>query len=91
MKKYMRKAVVVEAEQFMPNVFPWPKGVNDTTGHWSNRKKSGKKFFGFTDNKGYAATINPGDWVVTNQIGERYIVQPDVFFTVYEEIKENIN
>ena len=87
MARYRRKPVEVEAIQFDPDKRPWPPGVHEIKPHWSaSVLEYDPKRFGFTGNDS-AASIAPGDWIVTNQTGEQYVVRELVFSPIYEEIK----
>ncbi len=85
--KYHRKPIIVEAEQFFPEVSPWPAGVY---GLADNR-------FYFFDGVGAMwesktrCEIRVGDWVVTNPSGARYVVSMYDFSDWYERIPEARN
>ena len=83
MPKYRRKPVEVEAEQFHPHK-TWPKGVREIKPSWKTKLDDPVRynFIG----AGVCA-IRPGDWVVTNQTGERYVVSEESFPKTYEEVK----
>lgn len=82
--KFIRKPVVVEAIQFDPEIKPWPEGVQELGGHWSEPDPR-KRRFNFSG--AGVSVIESGDWVVTNQTGERYVVRQEFFFDVYELVK----
>ena len=86
MTKYRRKAVDVEAMQFDPTLpkEQWPEGVHEYSGHWSQKDNTIRNF-GFRS-PGGASRINPGDWIVTNQTGERYVVLAESFDATYERV-----
>lgn len=84
--KYKRKAVYVEAVQFDPEQKPWPEGIVEFEDRWGFRKHSVVRNFGFMyigPKSSYSARINPGDWIVTNPTGERYVVINEFFHTYY--------
>ncbi len=85
MAKFRRKPVVVDAEQFHPDQKPWPVGVMERTSSGRSDFTPKERTFGF-NGVNYGAKIRPGDWVVTNQTGERYIVLQDHFFDVFEPV-----
>lgn len=85
--KYIRKQVVVEAIQFDPDAETWPKGVEERKGHWSEINKTPGRNFGFIG-PGTVGRVRPGDWIVTNPTGERYVVLQEYFFDVYEPVTE---
>lgn len=79
MAKYRKKPVVIEAEQFFPDVRPWPEGVvekddgprNFTTIYWIDTLEGGH-------------VVSPGDYIITGVQGERYPCKPDIFEATYE-------
>jgi hypothetical protein len=73
--KYRKKPVVVEAEQFWPDVKPWPEGVET---NW--RVEEG--FYVNTING--QVHIEPGEWIITDAAGH-YPCKPDIFHMTYEE------
>ena len=84
--KYRRRPVDVVAVQFDPNLpnNQWPPGVSRHSGHWSD-KPDKPPTYGFIAH-GIASRIVPGDWVVTNQTGERYVVLQESFDATYEMV-----
>lgn len=80
MKKFRKKPVVIEAEQFWPDRMPWPEGVRyvETAGGWRYE-------VGTLDGPHIAS---PGDWIITGVKGERYPVKPDIFEMTYESVEE---
>lgn len=83
MPKFRRKPVIVDADQFDPDVLPWPKGVVEYNKHWTAKQNSPRNF-GLSGEQDYAARVRPGDWIVTNQTGERYVVRQEFFRDVFE-------
>ena len=83
MQKYRRKPVDVEAEQFHPNNKPWPKGVREIKPSWKAKPDASVRYSFIGTG---ACAIRPGDWVVTNQTGERYVVSEESFPKTYEEV-----
>ena len=81
--KFRRKPVTVEAEQFFPEKKPWPRGIQIRLPHWANKSLNPQPTYGFLAD-GYTAKVEPGDWVVTNQTGERYMVRQALFSQTYE-------
>ncbi len=80
--KYRRKPIVVEAEQFDPEVKPWPAGVQTFLG---NRNRF--RFFGGAGSLGETiCEIRVGDWVVTSPDGARYVMTIFDFYDWYERI-----
>ena len=92
--KYRRKPIIVEAEQFDPEVTPWPAGVHNFL---DGSKRF--RFLGGMDALGSTipiCEIRVGDWVVTNpdssqSVGARYMVTMFDFFDGYERIAEARN
>lgn len=84
MGKFRKKPIVIEAEQYAPNMEVLPKGVteestgSDLTGHIS----------------AYVITIHlqkcyiqPGDWIIPEPDGIHYYpVKPDIFAATYEAV-----
>ncbi len=84
MPKYRRKPVEVEAQQFIFYRKPWPEGVQEIGKGWKVPHDAPPRynFMGAA-----VCAIHPGDWVVTNQTGERYVVSEESFPKTYEEVK----
>lgn len=85
MKRFCRKSIFVEAEQFDPNKKPWPDDVT----------RIGRSEFDPTSWTGFRIqtlegwmVITPGDWIITRVNGERYPCKPDIFEKTYEEVQE---
>jgi hypothetical protein len=78
MTTYRTRARTVQAEQFNPDVTPYPLGVGLPFD--SHRGKA----FIFVDGK-HCEIILEGDWIVEDE-GERRIVRRDVFPAVYEGV-----
>jgi hypothetical protein len=77
MQKYQKKPVVIEAQQFFPDVTPWPPGVVAAS-------------FVLT-RTGYAIEtregpheVAPGDYIIRGIKGELYPCKPDIFDATYE-------
>jgi hypothetical protein len=84
MAKYRRLPINVEAEQFFLDK-PLPEGVMEFTPHWSSREKDPPRRFSFVGESG-SCGISPGDWIVTNQWGARYVVKQASFAATYEPV-----
>lgn len=89
MAKFLRSPAFVEAVQFNPDVKPWPDGVGLIPPHWTDREGKDPLRYNFLsgDMGSGGGRIVPGDWIVTNPTGERYIVRKKVFSSMYEEVK----
>ena len=78
----------VAAQQFFPDRKPWPEGVTELGGaHWSQQGTAQPHHSLVDPAKGYSARVDPGDWIVSNQFGERYVIRIDLFHNLYEPIK----
>lgn len=88
--KFRRKPVVVDAVQFWPDQQPWPQGVFEIPRGWHERDRVRPPMYSLQSER-YGAAVKPGDWVVTNQTGERYVVPNVDFFEVFERIPEGSN
>ena len=77
--KFRKRPVVVDAEQFRPEVdAPWPDGVKSIP-------TSLGIVIGIRTLEGFM-TVTPGDWIITGVQGERYPCKPDIFEATYEPI-----
>lgn len=89
MKKYRKKPIVVEAEQwFKPGDL---EGIVVPKLEYANRVC---KRCGLVREHGWVETLEgghivcPGDWIVRGVKGEFYPVKPDIFKETYEEIND---
>ena len=78
MAKFRKKPVVVEAEQFLPNLNKWPAGVEA-----DHRSPTGFSI-GTLENTAQGHEVAPGDWIITGVKGEKYNCKPDIFRATYE-------
>jgi hypothetical protein len=76
MPKY-KKSIVVSAELYQP-------GMEDGIVIAAGAQPSNKPFIVSSEG---ATFISPGDWIITEANGERYVCKPDVFKT-YELVEE---
>lgn len=81
-KKYRKKPIIVEAEQFFPGVNPLPKGVHVARGI------PGSPAHGFLKTLEGDFIVTPGDWIITGIKGEKYPCKPDVFAATYEPVED---
>jgi len=84
--KYQKLPIIVDAEQFFPDVMPWPEGV---VGIDPDRpepvvKPNEAMSWGIQTLEGWHL-VAPGDWIVTGIAGERYPVKPHIFAKTYVE------
>lgn len=88
MKKFRKKAVVIEAVQV-------PLDQSDIPGHgyvWGFFYANGFMDFMVTADKGYDIQTlegrmhaSPGDWIIKGVKGEFYPCKPDIFEATYED------
>jgi hypothetical protein len=81
--KYQKKPIIVEAEQFWPDQYPWPDGV-------MRHKIASPTGYGITtleSRNGHYHVVTPGDWIITGVQGERYPCKPDIFEMTYELVR----
>lgn len=78
--KFRKKPVVIEAEQFLTHIQPWPAGVKIT--------EAATGFAIFDSAQNGDVPVNPGDWIITGVQGERYPCKPDIFAATYEHVLE---
>lgn len=79
MKKYRKKPVVIEAEQWfkfddVPEAHIQPLIVNANKG-WIDTLEGGHE-------------VTPGDWIIKGIKGEFYPCKPDIFEATYEEVND---
>ena len=73
-----RKKVIVEAKRFWPSKKPWPEGVS-----------RGIRPLFYLDSWGHSYQLYRGDWILTNDKGERYPCSNDIFKRDYELARKN--
>lgn len=78
MPKFRKKPIVIEAEQFFHQVFPWPEGVVMDLGSPTGYS------IGTLENTLQGHEVCDGDWIITGVKGERYNCKPDIFAATYE-------
>ena len=78
MAKFRKKPIVIEAQQWFPEVYI--EGL-ELGGY-------------FNDSNVYIETlegpmrVSPGDWIITGIKGEKYPCKPDIFEATYEPVEE---
>lgn len=77
MAQYRKKPVVVEAEQFWPDVHPWPDGVLP-------KLKDSENQYWFIPTLEGPFNVNPGDWIITGIAGEKYPIKDEIFKETYD-------
>ena len=82
--KFRKKPIIVEAEQFFPEHYPWPTGVVGIDPNRPEPKVVDKEAtaWGIQTLEGWHL-VSPGDWIVTGIKGEKYPVKPDIFEVLY--------
>lgn len=83
--QYRRKGTeIYKATQYVPNMETLPDGVTeestgpDLTGHIS----------AFAETPFGRTAVSPGDWVLTDVHGDRFVCPPDVFAVSFEPLEE---
>ena len=80
MARYREKSVVIEAKQFLPNILPWPEGVEINSD--SRTGYIVRMYMTYFPNH----DITPGDWVITASDGTRTRCSDGHFRVTYEAI-----
>jgi len=87
MPKFRKKPIVIEAEQFIPSQWPWPKGVSGlVTGPNHPDSEQGEFLSASIETLEGVMDVSPGDWIITGVKGEKYPCKPDIFKMTYEPI-----
>jgi hypothetical protein len=80
-QQFRKKPVVIEAEEFRPELVPWPEGVYETD-------KSPTGFaIGTLENTNSGHEVTPGDFIITGVKGERYPCKPEIFTMTYDPVE----
>ena len=78
---YIRKLLLIEAEQFFPDKLPYPDGVSGSSSFafWLETVVFDK------DKKlvDRAFDIVSGDWIITDVSGVKYPCKPDIFEMIH--------
>jgi hypothetical protein len=82
MPRYRKRPAIVEAEQFLPDVTPWPEGV------YSAQLTMWAPIYHFIDCPEGQAMVRPGDWILTEANGDRWRCPPDDFAAEWEPVEE---
>jgi hypothetical protein len=86
MAKYRKKPVVIEAEQFQPDKFPWPAGVVPWT---VDEPRPRDMSWGYINTLEGKMSVIAGDWIITGVKGEIYPCKPDIFAATYEPVDDH--
>lgn len=81
--KYRKKPVVIEAEQFNPNIKPWPACIIP----WEAIHPRDLSW-GYINTLEGKMHVQAGDWIITGVKGEFYPCKPDIFEMTYESADE---
>ena len=79
---FRKRPIVIEAEQFFPDIKPWPAGVREII----HGDESLDYFWIETLENGHKVSV--GDWIITGVEGEKYPRKPGIFVKTYEPIEE---
>lgn len=76
LKKFRKKPVIVEAEQFIASKEPWPTGVYLAPGLVGYEMST----------PGGTRKISDGDWIINGAKGCRYPCDKEIFEMYYEAV-----
>lgn len=103
MPKFQKKPVIVSAEQWFPEILPWPEGVeaeqlpgdcgdpqcgDSTWDHYCTAGDLRPSGRHIIRTLEGPFVVSPGDWVITGVKGERYPCKADIFALTYEPVPE---
>ena len=80
MPQFRKKPVVINAEQFLPDLNRWPDGVEA-----DGRSPTGFSI-GTLENTAQGHEVTPGDWIIIGTKGEKYPCKADIFNEIYEAV-----
>lgn len=94
--KFRKKPIVIEAEQFLKDKFPYPDGVY-IGGSYCTTHEGGEPcpIHGLNhlfpiykiDTLEGPFIVSHGDWIITGVQGEKYPCKPDIFEATYEPVE----
>ena len=84
MPKFVKKPIIISAEQFFKDKLPWPMGVELLDFY-----TDGAYECGINTLEGYY-TVTEGDWIITGVKGEIYPCKPDIFEMTYTLIDSTL-
>ena len=86
-RKYRKKPITVEAEQFFPTKRPFPNGVEQYSAERTESSDGTVNAWNGWRIKTLEGWLNVsvGDWIITGVKGEKYPCKPDIFLETYEE------
>ena len=77
MGTFRKKPIVINAEQFFPEIEPWPEGV---LGGWHDEEH----WTAWIETLEGSMEVSDGDWIITGIKGEKYPCKLDIFEATYE-------
>lgn len=87
MAKYLRRTVIIDAEQFFPDKNPWPQGVYTLeTGFGPLGKLTVINRRYYISTLAGEMEVLSGDFIITEVEGKRYACKKDIFNMTYERI-----
>lgn len=85
MSKFRQKTEIIEAVQFNPLEQPWPTGIKP----WSSAGYQPRDCsWGYIQTPEGTKHVQNGDWLVTNEAGEKHLYQDWLFKEMYEPVEE---
>ena len=98
MSKFRKKPIVIEAEQFLLGVEPYPAGIESV---WVDQyddnlvlcaydeepSRPGNVAFGMRTREGWYV-VRHGDYILTGIEGEKYPCKHSIFKATYEKVEE---
>jgi len=87
-KKFRKKPVVIEAEQFIPFEDDMGKLVSNVSKVYKNALSPTDWAIKTLEGE-YHVTVN--DWIITGVKGEKYPCKPDIFEKTYDEVLDDSN
>jgi hypothetical protein len=83
MAQYRRRPLVIEASQW----HGWEEGPNDLgVTRYPHGTLWREDRHGWISTIGGGHLVSPGDWIITDDRGEKYPVKNDVFHNTYEAV-----
>lgn len=81
--RYRKKPIVIEAEQFIPNVYV-PEGMH----LWPDENGARPKdmTWGYVDTLEGRHHVMAYDWIITGVKGEKYPCKDEIFKMTYEKV-----
>lgn len=93
MGKFIKKSVIIEAEQWWPNhdvegveLYYPPDAIIGGKGHGTQVFKQ-DPYYAINTLEGMMR-VNGGDWIITGIQGEKYPCKPDIFEATYDPVPQ---